>query len=41
MKNGECKGCSATVRLSQEEIDEIFGQTTEGKECQTGNPGGV
>ncbi|MBM7582589.1 hypothetical protein JOD02_001446 [Caldicoprobacter guelmensis] len=27
VENGECKGCSATVRLSQHEIEEIFGET--------------
>lgn len=26
-ENNECKGCSATVRLTQEEIQKIFGET--------------
>jgi hypothetical protein len=31
MENTECKGCSATVRLSQEEIQRIFGETVKVK----------
>jgi len=34
MENIGCKGCVATVRLSQEEINKIFGETVKVKQVK-------